>query len=458
MQESFEFEKPSDSKSECKRKCTDFSEDSTCSGILYLLKSDRSLATRILWGVVVLVAVAGFGAVTIYDFVMLAREPISTSITLTREGKLNFPAVTICSLSFLNTTTLESTDAGESVTRKLIDLFDEVRSNSNIPGCQSIARELSDNTGFNGNFGELTAVTKNELTTLLLNCTFRGSQCSADDFEAISTIGGICYTFNGQSTQPIRTAQGTGVRQGLRLQLSPDDQLFSLGSDHGFRIVIHNPDEFPRTESEGITVPLQHTVYIGMRQVNSNDETKFSSGHQCRGEDYTDRNLDIPPVTPYRTYSPSVCQTECFYKHLANQCRCIEPSLFTPLSSPYNQFRPCQLSDLCCEVQAFDEVEESCDCPPKCETVERTTTVSYSTNADDNVGVNVFYESLILETRETEDSYTPWGLISDIGGNTGLFLGFTLLTGVEFLMLMVELIKSCCCGGCKKSTMGAKAI
>ena len=63
--------------------------------------------------------------------------------------ELNFPAVTICSLSFLNTTTLESTDAGKNVTSKLMDLFDEVRSNSNTPGCQSIARELSDNTGYN---------------------------------------------------------------------------------------------------------------------------------------------------------------------------------------------------------------------------------------------------------------------------------------------------------------------
>lgn len=61
------------------------------------------------------------------------------------------------------------------------------------------------------------------------------------------------------------------------------------------------------------------------------------------------------------------------------------------------------------------------------------------------VGVNVFYESLILETRETEDSYTVWSLIPDIGGNTGLFLGFTLLSGVELLVLVVGLIKDCCC-------------
>ena len=37
-----------------------------------------------------------------------------------------------------------------------------------------------------------------------------------------------------------------------------------------------------------------------------------------------------------------------------------------------------------------------------------------------------------------------WSLISDVGGNTGLFLGLTLLSGVELLMLVVELIQDCC--------------
>ena len=123
--------------------------------------------------------------------------------------------------------------------------------------------------------------------------------------------------------------------------------------------------------------------------------------------------------------------------------------------------------DFCCEVDAFSGVEDSCDCPPKCETIIHTTTVSSSTSDDGFVNVNIFYETLILETRETSNSYTVWSLISDIGGNSGLFLGLTLLSGVELLVLVVGLIKDCwghckwpkslikkntskaCCGCCK---------
>ena len=120
-------------------------------------------------------------------------------------------------------------------------------------------------------------------------------------------------------------------------------------------------------------------------------------------------------------------------------------------SSKYRMFRECKAPDLCCEVKNFESVGESCDCPPRCTTVTRALTISSSSNAENQVGINVFYESLILEMRETTDSYTPWSLISDIGGNTGLFLGLTLLSAVEVLILVVELIKDFCyCNSRKK--------
>ena len=168
-------------------------------------------------------------------------------------------------------------------------------------------------------------------------------------------------------SQRVLYVQGTGIRQGLQVQLSPDDQVFSLFQDFGFRVIIHNRDEFPLGQ-EGIAVGLNSTAYIAMRQVVSVDKTRFSSGHQCRGENYDNSNQDLS----ISSYSPSLCLNDCFYRSVADQCQCIESTRFyTPLSSsPYNQLRSCELQDLCCEVNAFDTVRERCDCPQKCETVE----------------------------------------------------------------------------------------
>ena len=407
--------------------------------------ASKSWAKRIVWAVVVLAAIGGFLAVTITHITTLVGEPTSTSISMTRGNDVTFPAVTICSLSVLNTTELGS--AGDSVISDLRSLFDAVNVDRNLQRCESVANKLVNNTGLNLNWGELLLRARNDPSALISRCAFAGEDC-ANDFIPVNTVAGVCHTFNGPSTQPTRTVRGTGFRKGLRLKLSPDDQLFSETDDGGFRIVIHNPDEPPMPEEEGISVGFNSTTYIGMRQITFIDSTTFSSGFRCRSGENYNQNLSIPG---YSSYSPSLCQSECSYTYIADRCNCSENgTLYTPIKSPYNQLRKCEMLDFCCEVDAFSGVEDSCDCPPKCETIIHTTTVSSSTSDDGFVNVNIFYETLILETRETSDSYTVWSLISDIGGNTGLFLGFTLLSGVELLVLAVGLIKDCCCGRCKK--------
>ena len=438
MPEAFEIEKGEQpSKPAAVSRCKKFFDDSSFNAALYMFAS-KSWLKRILWGVALLLAIGAFGYVTITHIIRLAREPISTSITLTRENELTFPAVTICSLSLLNITTIESNFPG--TVNNLQTLFSEVQDNSNIQSCMNVASTIVSDIGMNPNWGDLTYITRSDP---IRSCRFVGENC-INNFEPVSTVGGVCRTFNGPSSQSVRKVQGTGVRQGLRIQLSPDDQMFSLFQDFGFRVIIHNPDEYPLVQ-QGIAVGLNTTAYIAMRQVVSIDRTRFSSGHECRGENYdnSDQKLSFPN---YRSYSPSLCLSDCFYRSVADQCQCIESDRFyTPASSPYDQFRRCELRDLCCEVDAFDAVRERCDCPPRCETVANTVTVSSSSHNDGMVGVNVFYDSLILETRETEDSYTVWSLISDIGGNTGLFLGFTLLSGVELMVLVVGLFSDCCC-------------
>ena len=421
----------------CKTRTEEFFNDSSFHGILYPFAS-KSWIKRILWAVIILTAIGGFLIVSYINFSLLAREPISTSITLARKKEITLPAVTICSLSLLNITTVES--GGFNIQGELNELFNDIMERSNIQTCKSHANRLASTTGQNISWGELIDIAQNNISALLMNCSFAGKKCSAEDFEPIHTIGGRCYTFNRVGS---RVVKDTGIRQGLHLLLSPYYQFFSLEGDIGFRVVIHNPDELPRPESEGIVVGLNSSVYIGMKRIISIDKTKFSSGFQCRKDTYNQhQDLSIPG---YTSYSPSSCQAQCLYEYVIKKCGCIEKNFYTPVSSLYSQLRTCGAPDLCCAVEAFYEVKESCDCPPRCETVEHSLTISSSTSNSDSVVINVYYESLILETRETTDSYTPWSLISDIGGNTGLFLGITLLSGVELMLLLLGFIKDCCC-------------
>lgn len=450
--ETFEYERvEGTTRSTWKRRIKEFVEMSSFGGILYMFNS-KSWIKRIFWATILLTAVAGFFTVTILNILILAKDPFSTSITSTREKELKFPAVTICSLSLLNTTTLGSAAVGIDINNELTGLFADVRDFSNLTRCRQRANALASSTELNISWGELISFAGNDFAMLLRNCTFVGERCTIADFERVLTVNGICYTFNGPKSTRARSVRGTGARQGLRLQISSTDvqQGFSLEEDFGFRVVVHNPDEPPRPESEGIVVSLSSTVYIGMRQVNSMDETTFSSATQCRDDSTPDQDLSFERYG-YTTYSPSLCLEACFYKYIISQCNCTENLLYSPLDNRY-KLRNCTAPDLCCEVYEFDKVDENCDCPPKCSMIERTLTVSSATNAGGLVGVNVFYESLFLESRKTTDSYTPWSIISDIGGTTGLFLGFTLLSWVELLILVIGIVMDCC--GCDRYHAG----
>lgn len=136
-------------------------------------------------------------------------------------------------------------------------------------------------------------------------------------------------------------------------------------------------------------------------------------------------------------YSHHLCELDCVYSYTADQCGCVERLFYsTPENSRFGTVRDCVLEDLCCEYEVFDSVSEQCDCPLECNFVDHSLTVSSLTSPDHTAAVILYYESLLVETRTTEDSYTPISLISDVGGNSGLFLGFTLLTIAEVLMWM----------------------
>ena len=291
-----------------KRRSKKFFDDSTFNGALYVFASSR-WEKKLFWAIVLSLAIGGFVAITALNIETLIREPIATSITLTKEESLAFPAVTICSLSLLNATKI----LGPGVTDNLYRLFLDVREHSDLTSCKVRANQVATGLNRNVSWGELINIAHNDLSVLLLRCVYDGQKCSVDDFEPINTVAGRCYTFNRPSpSQPPRMATGTGIRQGLQLQLSPDNKgLFGIEGDFGYRIVIHNPDELPRPESDGIAVGLISNTYIGMRLVVSVDKTKFSSGHQCREDThYEGQKLSFPG---YSLYSPSLCQTECFF-------------------------------------------------------------------------------------------------------------------------------------------------
>ncbi|XP_013396196.1 acid-sensing ion channel 1B-like [Lingula anatina] len=56
---------------------------------------------------------------------------------------------------------------------------------------------------------------------------------------------------------------------------------------------------------------------------------------------------------------------------------------------------------------------------------------------DNIVALDIYYEELNLETMEQKKAVEESGLLSDIGGQLGLFMGFSALTFLEFFEYII---------------------
>ena len=60
--------------------------------------------------------------------------------------------------------------------------------------------------------------------------------------------------------------------------------------------------------------------------------------------------------------------------------------------------------------------------------------------------IDIYFESLNVELQTTKDAYGVVALLSDIGGQLGLFLGVSVISVMEFVTWVVDELKDRCCG------------
>ncbi|GFO31707.1 amiloride-sensitive sodium channel subunit gamma [Plakobranchus ocellatus] len=180
-------------------------------------------------------------------------------------------------------------------------------------------------------------------------------------------------------------------------------------------------------------------------------------------------------------YSLKACQKSCVQKHIYKFCQCcdvsfpcIEDTLQRStgiIAREGNRIPICNTTvpktTMCIEKieKDFSDNKLGCikNCPPACEESSFSTTVSsapwpnrdyrqtllWQHGLDQNVTqlleaaestflkLEIYYDSLILEKVVNQPAFTWNKLLCDIGGQLGLLLGFSILTAVEILELVV---------------------
>lgn len=320
-------------------------------------------------------------------------------------------------------------------------------------------------------YEELTFGARNVLEKFIVDCYFAGRKCNVTEmFEPVFTSLGICYTFNSGRLKELAVASGTGQRQGLVLFVNVQQNFYSLPNDAGVKIAIHPQSEPPLPDDQGIGIPTGRNAFISIRERRVEDKTgqNCNSKAETSGLNFLQRE--------YTKYSESACLVDCIQTSIADNCDCVAArSFYSPDLSEYTSLHKCTLEDICC---VMDELllPSNCTCSAACSAITYESSVSYSyfpaeylsqlfgrrfnvspTIFPTNLLVaNVYFETLNVQSETTSNAYSFIALLSDIGGQLGLFLGVSVISIMEFGTWIVDEIKDCIFGTSEKKDLKRK--
>ncbi|XP_072040783.1 acid-sensing ion channel 5-like [Amphiura filiformis] len=379
----------------------------------------------------------------------------NTKITLEYNNELQFPAITICNFNRYRGSEVSDEDwpyLEYALFAEEYD-YDSYEDDGKFEQSSFSYYALFENSTFN--FTEFTRragfVLDNET---LLDCKWRGRPCYAENFTHVFTSYGNCWTFNngvdedGNYIEILSEDQpgaGNGLYLVVDIQQAEYTESLQGNPQAGLKILAHDQEAPPLMDALGSAIPPGFYSYISLRR------NKYKNLQEPWGKCDKNRHLEH-----YWEYTLSGCFIECKLQHIVSECGC------RPVRYPgeATECSPRQSATCVKDVIARlnDGILEPCYCPVPCQYIEYSTTVSYGAfpsqsvaeeaEAHFNVSVDyqrnnfvvldVFYEELNYQRFEQQKAISVSSLISDIGGNLGLFIGASILTFAEFIDYFVK--------------------
>ncbi|CAI4226053.1 unnamed protein product [Auanema sp. JU1783] len=302
---------------------------------------------------------------------------------------------------------------------------------------------------------------------LIRMCSFNGLQCDIEkEFKLhIDPAFGNCYTFNADPRKS-KASSRAGPNYGLRLMVfvNSSDYLPTTEAT-GVRIAIHGQEECPFPDTFGYSAPtgVISSFGIGLRKVN---RLPIPYG------DCYDSDGPLPYGYVYKNYKyePEGCYRSCYQRRMINKCGCADPRFPAPndrvvvCDTRNEEIQQCLLA----EGAKLSTRKNSCRCVHPCKQDVYSTTYSAAKWPSGSIKMEcegrdpdcnsyygkhaamleIYYEQMSYEILKESGSYLFVNLISDIGGQAGLWIGASVLTLFEILFFLFRcltiLLNRCC--------------
>ncbi|CAL1535321.1 unnamed protein product, partial [Lymnaea stagnalis] len=276
---------------------------------------------------------------------------------------------------------------------------------------------------------------------------------------------GNCYTFNSGLQESSPTTKFPGPAYGLILELfiNQGEYVANLAPEAGARVVIHKKGSIPFPEDEGIDVMPGRATSIGIKQ---HSFARLPPPHGECG--------DTPKTTDYyvkhlgTSLSKLSCLKSCYQDIIIEYCNCAVPFFFL-----VENVTVCNLTDpldeVCVDMLPVmaQERYKLCDqlCPQPCQETRYETSISQAVwpsnkydvktltltdassfffcfRSQEFTKIQIYFQDLIYQHVEQQIGYESMSLISDLGGQLGLWLGLSAITIGEFFSFLCSIGRS----------------
>ncbi|GAB0191502.1 acid-sensing ion channel 4 [Grus japonensis] len=438
-------------------------------GLHYMCTRPQSRLRRLLWSLAFLASAGLLATGTADRLHHLLSHPVHTRARLAWAPQLRFPAVTLCNPNrarFLRLTKPDLYSVGQwlglaqenrSLVPEMLAVLGEDRRTwlmrlANYSRFLPPRRSERTMQSFFHRLGH-------QIEDMLVECRFQGERCGPQHFTPVYTRYGKCYTFNGDRRNPRVTRQG-GMGNGLEIMLDIQQEEYlpiwretnETSFEAGIRVQIHSQDEPPYIHQLGFGVSPGFQTFVSCQ------EQRLTYLPQpwgnCRASVQGEQMLP-----GYDTYSIAACRLQCEKEAVVRSCHCrmVHMPGNESICSP-NVYIECADHTL---DAAVEDSQERCSCPTPCNLTRYGKEISmvripnkgsarylarkYNKNEtyirENFLVLDIFFEALNYEAIEQKKAYDLAGLLGDIGGQMGLFIGASILTILEILDYVYEVIR-----------------
>ncbi|CAF0708133.1 unnamed protein product [Brachionus calyciflorus] len=388
---------------------------STSHGIPNIIRS-RKLSIKILWSFFTVLSACLCITLIVSTVLNYLKYEVTTTIRVKNEVNSIFPAITVCDLS--------------SISSRNSVVFNETI---------WLEKEARVNLKKNRNYIEF-----------IYSCIFDSTLCASNRFKYFANPNtGDCYTFNSGLSQngtpmtPLTSAK-IGRFKGLTMFLNVSSNTKKTGFN-GAEVYIHEQRISPLSVEPIAINPGEQTTISIYKTIAKQKAYPYSDCEDgTENVDAFDSDLfkDLHRTT--FLYSQKLCFELCFHKIMLEKCKC-----FARLFTTFEQGSPClDLFDYSCCLEEYKKFvnssysNEICRprCPQECESISYSkTTSSKKYSNGDLTSLIIHFDSLGYTQIEETPITDIVGLLSNIGGLAGLFLGLSVLSFVEIFEIFIEI-------------------